>query len=149
MKIEKIFPNNFSYSGLRRLKSEISLQYRARWETGDSIAVTSIQDRLFQGFSVPQLFFVCGGRKLFGQNCDWEWLILTTKQLRNRETSILTPVSHLARYCIPPGSEISHYYMPQMWGRKIDQGFCFSIFIREQNEDLIKQTKKKNVIYTL
>ena len=74
--------------------------------------------------------------------------MLTTKQLKNRETTILTPVSHLARYCIQPGREISRYYMPQMQGRKNHQGFCFSIFIREQHEDLIKQMKK-NVIHTL
>ena len=73
--------------------------------------------------------------------------MLTTKQLKNRETTILTPVSHLARYCIQPGREISRYYMPQMQGRKNHQGFCFSIFIREQHEDLIKQMKKMSYIH--
>ena len=48
------------------------IQYRARRETGDSRAMTSIQDRQFRDFFVPRLFFVCTGRKLCGQNYDWE-----------------------------------------------------------------------------
>ena len=32
------------------------IQHCARWETRDSIAVMSIQDHYFCGFSVPQLF---------------------------------------------------------------------------------------------
>ena len=31
-------------------------QYRAQWKTGDNISVTSIQDRYFRDFSIPQLF---------------------------------------------------------------------------------------------
>ena len=32
-------------------------------ETGNSRAVTSIQEHLFRNFSIPQFFFVCRGKK--------------------------------------------------------------------------------------
>ena len=62
-----------------RQKSSGLLQYRARRETRDSRAVTSIQDRQFRGFSIPYMVFVCRGRKL----CQNE----TTEESRNRESS--------------------------------------------------------------
>ena len=46
------------------------VQYRARRETNDSGAVTSIQERLSRDFSIPQLFFVCRGRKLCGRKYE-------------------------------------------------------------------------------
>ena len=43
------------YMRLNQVKQSIvGIQYHARQKTGDSIAVTSIQDHLFQGFSVSQ-----------------------------------------------------------------------------------------------
>ena len=33
------------------------IQYHARWETGDSIALMSIKDDYFCVFSIPQFFF--------------------------------------------------------------------------------------------
>ena len=71
MKIVKNkFLINFSSLHLRHIKvSNFTsgwVKYHARWETGDSWAVTSIQEHLFGDFSSPQLFFVCRGKKLCG-----------------------------------------------------------------------------------
>ena len=58
MKIIKEIPINFSSINLRCIKCGISdgIQYRARWEIGNSIAVTLKQDCYCHGFSIPQLF---------------------------------------------------------------------------------------------
>ena len=40
------------------------VQYRARRETGDNRAMTSIKERTFRDFSIPQ-FFSCAGE----ENC--------------------------------------------------------------------------------
>ena len=64
------------------------IRYRARWETGDSIAVASIQDRFYPSFFIPPLFL-----------CEYfispvtisttQFLSSANKQqLRNRETAI-------------------------------------------------------------
>ena len=56
MKIENKFPSPH----LRLIKTwnfiSGGIQYRAKWETGDITAVTSIQDRFFRGFTVSELF---------------------------------------------------------------------------------------------
>ena len=38
------------------------MQYRIKRETEDSRDLTSIQDRLFRGLSVPHLFSMCRGK---------------------------------------------------------------------------------------
>ena len=62
--------------------------------------------------------------------------------------SPLSPVSPPCAVLYRTGSEISRICRPQKKGRKIDREFIFSIFTREQHEDLIKQIKK-NLSYTL
>ena len=74
------------------------------------------------------------------------------KTLRHREicengSPVLTSQTAIPR--LPPcavlyrtGSEISRICRPRKRGRKIDREFIFSIFIREQHEDSIKQIKK-------
>ena len=60
--------------------------------------------------------------------------------------SIPNPPSCAVLY--PTGSEITRIWPPKKGGRKIDREFVFSISIREQHEDSIKQIKK-NLSYTL
>ena len=60
--------------------------------------------------------------------------------------SIPNPPSCAVLY--PTGSEITRIWPPKKRGRKIDREFVFSITIREQHEDSIKQIKK-NLSYTL
>ena len=63
MKIEQN-PYQFFFSTLEasiKLSNSTSnwVQYPARWETGDSRAVTSIQEHLSRIFSIPLLLFFC------------------------------------------------------------------------------------------
>ena len=53
-------------------------------------------------------------------------------------TAVLSPVSHFARYCIPP--EVKFHVFISL---KCGEGNLFSNFIREQHEDLIKNLKIK------
>ena len=62
--------------------------------------------------------------------------------------SPLSPVSPPCAVLYRTGSEISRICRPRKRGRKINREFIFSIFVREQHEDLIKQIKK-NLSYTL
>ena len=85
-KIENKFPSPH----LRLIKTwnftSGGIQYRAKWETGDSTAVTSIQDRFFRGFTISELFR--------SEHSTFPIMISFTKfsssalekQLRNRET---------------------------------------------------------------
>ena len=73
----------------------------------------------------------------------------TSEEERNRDISVRVSTSQpfypsLPSYAIlyPTGSEIYHFYSPQTRGRNIDK-FFFSIFIREQLEDLSKHLKSK------
>ena len=76
--------------------------------------------------------------------------MLRMKQQRNREnakvailcdvTAILSPVSNLARYCIPMEVKFLLFCMPQTRGRKLTSDF--PIFTRKQDEGLIKQILK-------
>ena len=75
------------------------------------------------------------------------------REIRENGSPVLTSQPTIPR--LPPcavlyrtGSEISRICRPQNRGRKIDREIIFSIFIREQHEDSIKQIKK-SVIYTL
>ena len=84
---------NFSSSHVRHI--EVSnfdsggIQYHTRLETGDSIAVMSIQNCYFSGFSIPQLFH--------SEHSAFPFIISSTqfpsfvhkKQLRLRETAKL------------------------------------------------------------
>ena len=79
--------------------------------------------------------------------------ILRHREIRENGSPVLTSQPTIPR--LPPcavlyqtGSEISRICGPQKRGRKIDREFIFSIFIREQHEDSIKQIKK-NLSYTL
>lgn len=60
-KLKKKMAINFSLPHLRHIKTldftSGGIQYHARWEIGDSIAVMSIKDHYFCGFSIPELFF--------------------------------------------------------------------------------------------
>ena len=59
MKIENDFPVNLFFPAFDAYKIATfqfgGIQYHA-WETGDGIAVISMQDCYFPGFSIPQLF---------------------------------------------------------------------------------------------
>ena len=72
---------------------------------------------------------------------------LRHREIRENGSPVLTSQTAIPR--LPPcavlyrtGSEISRICRPQKRGRKIDREFIFSIFIREQHEDSIKQIKK-------
>ena len=78
---------------------------------------------------------------------------LRHREIRGNGSPVLTSQTAIPR--LPPcavlyrtGSEISRICRPRKRGRKIDREFIFSIFVREQHEDLIKQIKK-NLSYTL
>ena len=62
------------------------VQYCERRETGDSGAMTSRQERLSRDFSIPQLFFVCRGRKLCGRKCEMELLNSRNEIIQTRTT---------------------------------------------------------------
>ena len=73
---ENKFLINFSLMRLRHSKASSFtsgwVQYCLSQETGDR-AVTRIQDHSFCSFSIPQLFYMYRGRKLCGQNYEWEY----------------------------------------------------------------------------
>ena len=81
--IEKEFPAFEAYKG-----AKFHFQ-----ETGSWRIVTSIQECKSRDFSIPQLFFVCRGRKLCGRKYEWDSWILRMKQPRNRETARLSDQS--------------------------------------------------------
>ena len=89
-------------------------QYLARWETGDSLAVTSIKDRYFRSFSIPLLFFLWAF-KIPSHNFIHIVYILctrkTTQEQRNRETSNPVLMSQHSGY--HPQSSVLRSIVPQ------------------------------------
>ena len=68
--------------------------YRAGWQTGVSLAVTSMQDRYFRSFSIPQLFRCYGS--IFRVTISSTQFSPSARQkhLGNRETARLGNLSN-------------------------------------------------------
>ena len=162
MKIEKI--NSLSiflplvWGGQRR---EISLPGVYKTARGGRLRIVDLwrqyknatfADSLFQCFSL------CKGRKMVLRCVVYGCSNTKNVKKWNRESAKAVFLYWRHRSTIPslppcavlytPGSEISRLWPPQTRGRKVDSQFIFSIFIREQQEDSIKQIKK-NLSYTL
>ena len=89
MIIKKMFPTNFYNPGLTHIKTSlpVEIQYCARRQDGDSVAMTLIQDIWFHGFCVLVVFHV-HRKKTAGWTKLWLGMLsVRIKVLRNRETT--------------------------------------------------------------
>ena len=101
-------------------------------------------------FSSPQLFFAYRGEKLCARKYGWDYWILRMKQLTKKETARLSVPVLTSQPFYPQSPALRGIVPNRKWNLTLlytsnarkEKGFFFSICIREQHEDLIKQIKK-------